>query len=175
METLDLTQARRLALARAGLLKPEWTGMPRRATGLTRRARRAAHYVIARFGYLQLDTVAVAGARSHAIVLLSRLEGFDPALAEALLQPGEPLFEYWGHEACWLPIDLYPVFAFRRQDFQEHPWWGDLIGQHPRMAADLTRRIREAGWTYVCLDLTGYRTGSLNESLGERDRGTGKA
>ncbi len=122
METLDLTQARRLALARAGLLKPEWSGMPRRATGLTRRARRAAQRVIQRFGYLQLDTVAVAGARSHAIVLLSRLEGFDPALAETLLQPGEPLFEYWGHEACWLPMDLYPVFAFRRQAFQHHPW-----------------------------------------------------
>ncbi|MCP3956114.1 MAG: hypothetical protein GY697_28450 [Desulfobacterales bacterium] len=80
METLDLTQVRRLALARAGLLKPEWSKMPRRATGLTRRARRAAQRVIQRFGYLQLDTVAVAGARSHAIVLLSRLEGFDPVL-----------------------------------------------------------------------------------------------
>ena len=107
-----------------------------------------------RFGYLQLDTVAVAGARSHAIVLLSRLDGFDPALAEALLQPGEPLFEYWGHEACWLPIELYPVFAFRRQDFQQHPWWGDLIGQHPRMAENLTRRIREEG-PLRSLDLEG--------------------
>jgi len=154
MKTLDLTQARRLALTRAGLLKPEWSGMPRRATGVTRRARRAAHCVIQRFGYLQLDTVAVAGARSHAMVLLSRLEGFDPALAETLLQPGEPLFEYWGHEACWLPIDLYPVFAFRRQEFQHHPWWGDLIGQHPRIAEDLTHRIREEG-PVRSLDLEG--------------------
>ena len=145
METLDLKQARRLALARAGLLKSEWSGMPRRATGLTRRARRAAHCVIQRFGYLQLDTVAVTGARSHAIVLMSRLEGIDPVLAETLLQPDEPLFEYWGHEACWLPIDLYPVFAFRREEFQHHPWWGNLIGRHPRMADDLTRRIREEG------------------------------
>jgi len=154
METLSLIQARRLALARAGLLKPEWTGMPRRATGLTKRARQAAHRVIQRFGYLQLDTVAVAGARSHAIVLLSRLEGFDPALAEALLQPGEPLFEYWGHEACWLPMELYPVFAFRRQAFQRHPWWGDLIGQHPRMAENLIQRIREEG-PLRSLDLEG--------------------
>jgi len=154
METLSLTQARRLALARAGLLKPEWTGLPRRASGLTRRARQAAHRVIRRFGYLQLDTVAVAGARSHAIVLLSRLDGFDPALAEALLQPGEPLFEYWGHEACWLPMELYPVLAFRRQEFQQHPWWGDLIGQHPRMAKNLTERIREEG-PLRSLDLEG--------------------
>jgi hypothetical protein len=154
MESLDLTQARRLALARAGLLKREWTGMPRRASGRTRRARRAALRVIQRFGYLQLDTVAVAGARSHAIVLLSRLEGFDPTLAEALLQPGEPLFEYWGHEACWLPIDLYPVFAFRRQEFQHHPWWGDLIGKHPGMAEALTKRIRKDG-PVRSLDLEG--------------------
>jgi len=145
METLSQTQARRLALARAGLLKPEWTGLPRRAAGVSQRARRAAQRIIRRFGYLQLDTVAVAGARSHAIVLLSRLEGFDPELAEALLQPGEPLFEYWGHEASWLPIDLYPVLAFRRREFQTHPWWGDLIGAHPDLAAGLLQRIRDEG------------------------------
>jgi len=145
METIDVKRARRLALARAGLLKPEWTGMPRRARGMGRRARQAAYHVIGRFGYLQLDTVAVAGARSHAIVLLSRIEGFDPALAEALLQPGEPLFEYWGHEACWMPMERYPVFAFRRKEFQHHPWWGDLIGQHPRIAEALMHRIRTEG------------------------------
>jgi len=101
--------------------------------------------VIRRFGYLQLDTVAVAGARSHAIVLMSRLEGFDSGFAEELLRPGEPLFEYWGHEASWLPIELYPVFAFRRAEFRHHPWWGDLIGQHPDVAKDLLRRIRDEG------------------------------
>ncbi len=119
--------------------------MPSRATGTGRRARRAAHRVIERFGYLQLDTVAVAGARSHAIVLASRLAGFDCDLAEALLQPGEPLFEYWGHEASWLPLDLYPVLDFRRREFRTHPWWGDLIGAHPRVADRLMRRIRDEG------------------------------
>ncbi len=145
METITITEARRLALARAGLLKPEWTGLPRRATGRTLRARKAALRIIRRFGYLQLDTVSIAGARSHAIVLLSRLEGFDHELAEALLQPGEPLFEYWGHEACWLPIELYPVFEFRRKLFRRHPWWGDLIGQYPKIAENLCRRIRDEG------------------------------
>jgi len=107
METLDQTQARRLALARSGLLKPEWSGMPRRATGLTRRARRAAHGVIQRFGYLQLDTVAVAGARSHAIVLMSRLEGFDPALAEILLQPGEEMVLLYNGKIFALPMEKW--------------------------------------------------------------------
>lgn len=145
VETISVRAARRLALARGGLLKPEWTGLPRRAGGRGARARAAAHAVIGRFGYLQLDTVAVAGARSHAIVLMSRLEGFDPGFAEELLRPGEPLFEYWGHEASWLPIELYPVFAFRRAEFRRHPWWGDLVGQHPDVANDLLRRIRDEG------------------------------
>jgi len=109
------------------------------------RARTAAHRIIQRFGYLQLDTVAIAGARSHSIVLQSRLEGFDPAYAEELLQPGEPIFEFWGHEASWIPLELYPTFGFRREDFRHHPWWGDLIGQHPEVARDLRRRIRDEG------------------------------
>ncbi len=145
VESLPIRAARRLALARGGLLKPEWTGLPQRAGGRGGRARAAALAVIRRFGYLQLDTVAVAGARSHAIVLMSRLQGFDPGLAEELLRPGEPLFEYWGHEASWLPIELYPVFAFRRAEFRRHPWWGDLVGQHPEVADDLLRRIRDEG------------------------------
>ncbi len=144
-ETISIRSARRLALCRAGLLKPEWTGMPRRATGRGKRAREAAHRVIRRFGFLQLDTVSITGARSHAIVLHSRLDGFDPELAEELLQPGEPIFEYWGHEASWIPIEIYPVFGFRRKEFQHHPWWGDLVGQHPQVAADLLRRIRDGG------------------------------
>ena len=80
IENISTRAARRLALCRAGLLKPEWTGMPRRAAGRGKRAREAAHRVIRRFGYLQLDTVSIAGARSHAIVLHSRLDGFDPVL-----------------------------------------------------------------------------------------------
>ena len=76
--TLSTRQARRLALVRAGLLKPSWTGFPQNAKGIGKRSRIAANKVIERFGYLQLDTVSIAGARSHSIVLMSRLKGFDP-------------------------------------------------------------------------------------------------
>lgn len=145
MTSLSIKEARRLALARAGLLKPEWTGLPRRASGKSKRGRAGCHAVIRRFGYLQLDTVSIAGARSHAMVLLSRLGGLDRVLPEELLRPGEPLFEYWGHEASWLPLELYPVFSFRRREFREHPWWGDLIAENPRVADNLLRRIRDEG------------------------------
>ena len=144
-ETLTVIEARRLALARAGLLKPEWTRLPRRAGGKGRRARSASHTIIRRFGYMQLDTVAVAGARSHAIVLLSRLAGLDPRLPEELLQPGEPLFEYWGHEVSWLPLELYPVFSFRRRQYRVHPWWGDVLGEHAKVAEEILTRIESEG------------------------------
>lgn len=142
---LSQRQTRRLALARAGLLKPEWTDLPKSVRGRGASARRAAHQVIRRFGYLQLDSIPVAGARTHTIVLLSRLRRFSPELAEQLLQPGEPLFEYWGHEASWLPIELYPVFEFRRRDFVVHPWYGDVLGEHPELTRRLLRRIRDEG------------------------------
>ena len=145
MESISTKTARRLALIRAGLFKPEWSGLPSRARGNGARARNAALSIIRNFGYLQLDTVSIAGARSHTIVLLSRLEGLDPQLGEDLLKPGEPLFEYWGHEASWLPIELYPLFAFRRRAFESHPWWGNLIAEHPKVAANLRRQIRDNG------------------------------
>ena len=142
---LSNRQARRLALARAGLLKPEWLDLPRRAAGRGERARRGALAVVDHFGYLQLDTIAVAGARSHCLVPLSRLGGFDAAVGEELLQPGRPLFEYWGHAVSWLPIDLSPTLAFRRRECAEHPWWGDVLGEHPRVADAVLRRIRDEG------------------------------
>jgi uncharacterized protein len=36
----------------------------------------------------------------------------------------------------------------------------------PEMAASISARLKTAGFTYVALDLEGYRQGSLNESLG---------
>lgn len=123
-------------------MKPEWTGLPKRAP---KDAREAAHAIVRRFGYLQLDTVSIAGARSHAIVLLSRLEGLDPELGEQLLRPRAPLFEYWGHEASWIPMELYPAFEFRRRAYCVHPWWGDLVREHKEVADRLRRRIRDEG------------------------------
>lgn len=148
MNSLSQKGVRRLALARAGLLKRKYSGLPDRAgahRGRGKRARDACHQIVERFGYLQLDTISVSGARTQGIVLASRLEGLDAALAEELLQPGTPFFEYWGHEACWMPMSLYPYFEFRRQEFQVHPWWGDVLAQHRTQAQALLSRIASEG------------------------------
>ena len=124
-------------------MKPEWTGFP---SSPGKRPRAACYSVIRRFGYLQLDTVPVAGARSHSLVLLSRLHGLDPALPETLLRPRAPLFEYWGHEASWLPMELYPVFEFRRREMRKQsPWWGRVLQENRRKAAAINARIRDEG------------------------------
>lgn len=144
-ETIDRRGARRLALQRAGLLKPKTIGLPERARAAMPSARRAAEALVRHFGYLQLDTVSIAGARSHALVLLARLNGLEAGLVETLLRPGAPLFEYWGHEASWLPLELYPAFEFRRRRFREHPWWGDVIAAYPKETRRLLARIAAEG------------------------------
>ena len=45
----------------------------------------------------------------------------------------------------------------------------------PQMAATIAARLRTAGFTYVSLDLDGYRQGSLNETLMLPGRGSEKA
>ena len=145
-EMLTSADARRLALARAGLLKPDWTGLPRRAGRGSAAQRRRCHRVIQRFGYLQLDTISAAGARSHAPVLLSRLPGLDPEIVESLLTGGAPIFEYWAHEASWIPIELYPVLCFRRKGYRRRdPWWGTVVADNRRQANAILGRIREEG------------------------------
>ena len=156
MPSLSVRQARRLALARSGVLKPELTGLPGRAAGRGKRARSRCHAVIGRFGYLQLDSVAISGARSHSIVLGSRLAGLAADLGEQLLAPGEPLFEYWGHEASWLPLELYPYFEFRRREYRVHPWWGDILGEHAKLSQSILDRIKAEG-PVRSIDLEGGR------------------
>ena len=157
-ETVSIAQARRLALVGAGLLAPRCLGLPERSGARPASARERCHRIIEHFGYLQLDTVAVSGARTHSIVLTTRLEGLDAALGETLLAPGAPLFEYWGHEACWLPLSLYPCLAWRRREYQVHPWWGDVLREHPEVARSVVQRIEQEG-PLRSLDLEGSSDG----------------
>ena len=164
MHGLDIRRARRLALARAGLLNPDWTGLPVAAAGRGRRARQAALRLLEHFGYLQLDTVSVSGARSHSLVLMSRFDGMKASVGENLLQPDSyegghsPIFEYWGHEASWMPLELYPAFEFRRKALRSHRWIASALDEHPKLADEILHRTRETG-AFRSTDLEGSGSG----------------
>ncbi|SDK74248.1 winged helix-turn-helix domain-containing protein [Pseudomonas indica] len=104
--SLSLKEARRLVLAAQGFTS-------RRPTA----AIRAAHLlkVIERLGVVQIDSVN-ALVRSHYLPLFSRL-GIYPRklLDQAAWGTGRQraLFEYWGHEASLLPLELYPAMRWR--------------------------------------------------------------
>ncbi len=53
-------------------------------------------------GCLQLDPTAVV-ARSHLLVLFSRLGAYDPKLVDTLLWDQRRLYEYWAHQASIVP------------------------------------------------------------------------
>lgn len=82
---------------------------------LVARRRRAAKpdvlAAIRRMRMLQIDTINVV-ARSPYLVLWSRLGDYDPCWLDELLAEGA-LFEYWAHEACFLPIEDYGLYRHR--------------------------------------------------------------
>ena len=105
--SLSLAEARRLALAAQGFARA-----PRGVIG-----HRQLRSQIERLGVLQIDSVN-ALVRSHYLPAFSRLGHYDPTLLDDLAW-GTPkrrsLFEYWGHEASLLPLELYPLLRWRMQ------------------------------------------------------------
>ena len=130
-EHLSAADARRMALRAQGLI-----GAADRRGGVPA--------LLRRLGAVQLDTIAVL-ARSHELVPYARLGpiGRD-AVERAYWNAGQPqAFEYWSHAACVLPLEWWPLFAFRRRWFRERGRrWHDV----PDEALDGVReRLREEG------------------------------
>ncbi|MCY1403364.1 Winged helix DNA-binding domain protein [compost metagenome] len=105
-QSISLKEARRLALAAQGFAE-------RRPRGEVQR--RHLRSLFERLGVLQIDSVN-ALVRSHYLPLFSRLGGYPQELLdEAAWSAGRHrrLFEYWGHEASLLPLELYPLMRWR--------------------------------------------------------------
>jgi uncharacterized protein YcaQ len=132
---LTRTAARHLLLAAQGLART-----PRR------RARKDDVLAAIRgMGTLQIDTIHVV-ARSPYLVLFSRLGAFRPEWLEELLAE-RALFEYWAHEACFLPIEHYPLFRHRMDDPHGMGWKyrGEWIARHRHELDNVLQHIRERG------------------------------
>jgi uncharacterized protein len=67
-------------------------------------------------GCLQLDPLTVV-ARSHQIVLFSRLGPYDPAEFDTLLFEHRTLFEYWAHCASIVTTEDYPIHSVRMRAY----------------------------------------------------------
>src|SRR6201987_6010115 len=61
---------------------------------------------IGRLGAVQLDSISTVG-RAHRLTLSSRIGAYDEAQIRGRLGSGR-VFEYGAHEACLLPIELWP-------------------------------------------------------------------
>jgi uncharacterized protein len=90
LRTLDPELARRLIVSRQRLAGP----LPAGPVGPE-----AIMDVATDLASLQLDPISVV-ARSHLLVLWSRLGRYDPADLEALLWRDRRLFEYWARAAA---------------------------------------------------------------------------
>src|SRR2546421_1951955 len=73
---------------------------------------------IRRLGAVQLDSISTVD-RAHRLTLTSRIGAYDEKDLQALLGSGR-VFEYWAHEACLLPVELWP--HFRRTMGGGGPW-----------------------------------------------------
>lgn len=69
---------------------------------------------------LQIDTINVV-ARSPYLVLWSRLGDYQNSWLDELLAEGK-IFEYWSHEACFLPIEDYGLYRHRMIDPNSLGW-----------------------------------------------------
>lgn len=100
---------------------------------------------VRRMGALQIDTIHVV-ARSPYLVLWSRLGDYEPRWLDELLAEGR-LFEYWSHEACFLPTEDYPLYRHRMLDAESQGWhysrpW---VESHRAEVERLLAFIRERG------------------------------
>lgn len=110
---LSADDARRIALRAQGFL-----GAPDRRAGV--------RGVLRHLGQVQLDTISVL-ARSHELIPYARLGAVGRRTVEDAYWTEGHAFEYWSHAACILPVEEWPLFAFRRRAYRDRPHWGHKL------------------------------------------------
>lgn len=139
VQTLSLAAARRTALAAQGFAAPRPTG---RDMGL-----RDVQRQIDRLGQFQIDSINVV-ARAHFMPLFSRLGAYSPELLErAAHQPPRRMFEYWGHAASLIDVNLQPALRWKMADAERTAWRRvvQLRDEQPHLLEEVLRVVAEQG------------------------------
>lgn len=116
----------------------------------TLRSARDVASLVRRLGAVQIDSVNVL-VRSHYLPLFSRLGAYAHELLDraAYAERNRSLFEYWGHEASLLPVEMYPLFRWRMERARcGEGTWGRLrryATEHQDLVDAALAQIREHG------------------------------
>ena len=136
---LSAGQARRIAIAAQGL-----SGPPDPSGPTPLRLRR----LVDRLGVIQIDSVNVL-TRSHYLPPFARLGAYPREMLEGEAWGRKrSLFEYWGHEASFLPIASQPLFRWRMERARSGETWSGLatFGRERRDYIDaVLERIEKEG------------------------------
>jgi uncharacterized protein YcaQ len=132
VRSFSVAQARRLAIGAQGLTgtRPD-----------TEPDRRHLRLVLRHTGLLQIDSVNVL-ARAHYLPPFSRLGPYAHDLVDRMAFKHREMFEYWGHEAALLPVELHPLMRWRMSR-----WEGRLM-DWPRLAKVTRERPGYVEWVY---------------------------
>ena len=115
--TLSASQARRIALAAQGLIAPK----PDKPVGPA-----AFRKLARRLGAIQIDSVNVF-VRTHYMPTFARLGPYSPAVLDKEAWGRHPsLFEYWGHEASFMPVEWQPLFRWRMEAGRQNRRTGQM-------------------------------------------------
>jgi uncharacterized protein YcaQ len=130
--TVSLTAIRRLVVSRQGYA-------PR-----FRRARPGeVEETIRRLGAVQLDSITAVD-RAHRLTVSSRIGAYSEPELQELLVSGR-VFEYWAHEACLLPIELWPHCRVTMADKGHWRFHQTALEKHGDLVEPVLARIRAEG------------------------------
>jgi uncharacterized protein YcaQ len=137
--TVPATTARRLFLAGQGLLDD-----PRRRVTAD-----VVYETVKDMGFVQVDSISVV-ARAHHLTLAARLDNYQPALLDRLVDRDRRLFEQWTHDASLIPTVWYPYWYHRFRAsgtrIMSNRWWLQLVGPEPEKVIDhVMQRIDSEG------------------------------
>src|SRR3954466_4061302 len=133
--TISAAEARRIALAAQGFAEPRRAG------------RGAIRRLFDRVGLVQIDSVNVL-SRAQYLPGFARLgPSAREALARAAHYAPRRLFEYWGHEASLMPVELHPLMRWRMKRAHDEAWGGRrrVAQERPGVLRDFLEQVRERG------------------------------